>query len=478
MKTAVFRIIGNDLPPRHSNFQTLRNVDYILNKEKGNFHKYFILNRIINTTVLSTIKSWITAKNHSYIEIKFNPKVYSNIFHDYHFHVPDIMSATKEQSLLYKLRIMDHVYRYKNMYVMNNNNGRNAALAIGRQIADIILPLDGNIYLPPNTMSKIRDTIHNYRADYYLLSMQRHGQTAAIWSEEPQLIFTNNASLSFNEQMRYGRRSKLELLWRLNIQRPPQISIFPFEEPITAATKKPVYHAGHVHRLSSGHTEPESSRHIRNLLRLISIQEMIDKLDAKNVDLVDYDCVNAHYMSINQIAYSCGKTETTRAKTEDDDILLRYMDDFSPYILDVAPDIFDLLKPRVECESIAYYNAISNLDYFEKLIKDAFSLRRHGKDMYRTMISAITDIHFTSIYTIGLRNENTLKLLLVLLKAFQYLENSRGFIRVVNAIPFRLISTDCRHLPILKEIIPMLPKKHPLVIEYLMVCEVPKWHYQ
>eukprot|EP00835_Amoeboradix_gromovi_P000105 NODE_4_length_55019_cov_0.425091.p7 type:complete len:506 gc:universal NODE_4_length_55019_cov_0.425091:11093-9576(-) len=473
IKTAIFRIIGNDLPPRHSNFQTLKNVKHILNYEQNSFPKYFILNRIINGTVGKKIKSWILARNHTVIEIKFEPGVYNRIFHDYDFHISDILYKSKNQSLLYKLRIMDHIYKHKNMYVMNNNGGRNAAVKIGRQIAEVTLPLDGNIFLPDKSISYIKKAIHEKQADYYLLSMERKGRKciSPTWSEEPQLVFTRNASLLFNENMRYGRRSKLELLWRLNILRPLTISTFPFEEIIQQPIRHSVQYAGHVHRLSSGQGEPESSRHARNLLRLVSIQEMLDNLDSVGIIISDYDCRLRHYMIVKQHNMNCRKI-LTAPNDADSAILYRHKSDFSPYVLDVDPSVFRMIKPLVVCESIAFDNAIVSLDYFHDLLNDAFTLKRYSNAGHYEFIEALSDYHFSTIYDLASDDTNSVKLLYILLKSFQYLENKRAFIRVVNAIPFRLIGQDCRHIKMIREILPILQSVHPVILKYIGSCKI------
>lgn len=63
----LYRIIGNDLPPRHAPNQTLSNLRFLL-KHESNFttlttpnlqriEKYFVLNRIVSDTLLSRVKS-------------------------------------------------------------------------------------------------------------------------------------------------------------------------------------------------------------------------------------------------------------------------------------------------------------------------------------------------------------------------------------------------------------------------------------
>ncbi|KAK6343800.1 hypothetical protein TWF696_007462 [Orbilia brochopaga] len=145
---------------------------------------------------------------------------------------------------------------------MNNNGGRNVALVHGRSLpkARWILPLDGNCFFTPAGMRSLVKTLSTsgegtHASRYAVLPMVRlfdnndifsqnsnHNSSEAIEIhenreptatgirdprifddesgpiealEEPQIGFRYDATETFAESMRYGRRSKLELLWRL-----------------------------------------------------------------------------------------------------------------------------------------------------------------------------------------------------------------------------------------------------------------------
>lgn len=67
----IYRVLGNDLPPRHEIGQTLRNLRFMLSHENDFSHfsspnftpynlkidKYYVLNRITNATTVETILS-------------------------------------------------------------------------------------------------------------------------------------------------------------------------------------------------------------------------------------------------------------------------------------------------------------------------------------------------------------------------------------------------------------------------------------
>ncbi|GAA5922679.1 uncharacterized protein JCM15063_003388 [Sporobolomyces koalae] len=163
----------------------------------------------------------------------------------------------RKSQTLARLRALDFTYHEKNLYAMNNNGGRNFALQHGRSLPNArwILPLDGNSFFTPAAMYSIVKTLSiagegASASRYVVMPMARlldnndvrknnsvalvpldaveEGTSAAAESEihhrpeaapetpeEPQIGFRYDSTESFQEAMRYGRRSKLELLWRL-----------------------------------------------------------------------------------------------------------------------------------------------------------------------------------------------------------------------------------------------------------------------
>ncbi|GAA5826947.1 hypothetical protein JCM11251_002175 [Rhodosporidiobolus azoricus] len=167
-------------------------------------------------------------------------------------------AAKKRKSeTLGRLRALDFTYHEKNLYAMNNNGGRNFALQHGRSLPNArwILPLDGNSFFTPAAMYSIVRTLSitgegPAASRYVIIPMARlldnadvrknnsvslvpldgveEGVSAIVESEihhrpqhapetpeEPQVGFRYDSTETFQEAMRYGRRSKLELLWRL-----------------------------------------------------------------------------------------------------------------------------------------------------------------------------------------------------------------------------------------------------------------------
>ncbi|KAK4700029.1 hypothetical protein P7C70_g6220, partial [Phenoliferia sp. Uapishka_3] len=170
---------------------------------------------------------------------------------------PTPQERKRKSEMLARLRALDFTYHEKNLYAMNNNGGRNFALQHGRSLphARWVLPLDGNSFFTPVAMHSIVQTLSiagegSSASRYVVIPMARllnngavlannsiklvphtgtHEATSAradaivhhrpesapITPEEPQIGFRYDSTETFQEAMRYGRRSKLELLWRL-----------------------------------------------------------------------------------------------------------------------------------------------------------------------------------------------------------------------------------------------------------------------
>jgi len=326
----LYRILGNDLPPRHSPGQTLRNLRFLLQHESdfsalshlgphGEHHaaaygsgtqarkmhsdegglrvdKYFVLNRIAEPSMVSAIVGLLhlySVPDSRILHIPFEWDEYERREFRWdggvdkvlgwgvgdgtqkprdHVSVEDLDAAVEEtenhhhrerderrkrSEMTSRLRALDFTYHEKNLYAMNNNGGRNFALDHGRDLPNArwILPLDGNSFLTPAAMYSIVRTLSvagegEGASRYVVIPMARllsntdvrasnsialvpktheHelGKSAAEVAElnhqlgapealeEPQIGFRYDSTESYQEAMRYGRRSKLELLWRL-----------------------------------------------------------------------------------------------------------------------------------------------------------------------------------------------------------------------------------------------------------------------
>ncbi|RIB17531.1 hypothetical protein C2G38_2037658 [Gigaspora rosea] len=299
----LYRILGNDLPPRHKAGQTLRNVRFILEHETEflNTKKWWILNRIADPDYEDTLISLLKLHKQDYIRIPFNENEYSKLdFRIDDFPKPDFFNSDEfiRLSKVAKLRAIDYTYIDKNLYAMNNNGGRNVALSHGKSQLNArwILPFDGNCFLTPNAFADIRARLNLFgdQYKYFIVPMARllnnsqlleESDVRPITPEEPQIIFRYDSDKLYNEQMRYGRRSKLEMLWRLGFPPSYKISAVSWEPDSYPNKSEEVQYqsAGWVFRLFSGQMSQEikEAGSIRAFNRLLAIQNFIDNLDER-----------------------------------------------------------------------------------------------------------------------------------------------------------------------------------------------------
>jgi hypothetical protein len=121
----LYRIIGNDLPPRHKEGQTLSNLQFILDHEPSfpNTKKIFLLNRIIDPVNEATIIRLLDNYHMEYIRVPFDQKEYEQLdFQLEKFPYADFLHSDEYRrfSKVSKLRALDYTYHIKNLYAMNN----------------------------------------------------------------------------------------------------------------------------------------------------------------------------------------------------------------------------------------------------------------------------------------------------------------------------------------------------------------------
>ncbi|KAF9157373.1 hypothetical protein DFQ26_008796 [Actinomortierella ambigua] len=303
----LYRILGNDLPPRHRPGQTLSNVRFILEHEPefGKTTKVWVLNRIVDPLAEHAIIQLLEHHRQEYIRIPFRESEY--LKQDYRledFPQPDFFSSEDYAafSKVAKLRVLDYTYHDKNNYAMNNNGGRNIAIQHGKTQMDArwVFAFDGNSFLTNNAMAEIKEAIreHGERVRYFVVPMARLIDNTQLLKgmddrpnskEEPQIIFRNDAPETYNPDMRYGRRSKLELLWRLGALERSKLSkpsvSWELSEREPLANKDDFKVVGWVFRLFSGkRSQEENTRQsaaIRAYNRLLAIQDLIDGVDER-----------------------------------------------------------------------------------------------------------------------------------------------------------------------------------------------------
>ncbi|KNC84957.1 hypothetical protein SARC_02848 [Sphaeroforma arctica JP610] len=305
-KYMYYRSIGNDLPPRHAIGQTYVNVKFILENEKEfpDVEKRWIVNRIAREEEEKKIIDLLDEYNQKYIHIPIDLEEYAKIdmWYDLHGDPTDPLRAHPylDGTDKHKYEVIDTTYHYKNLYVMHNNGARNIMLEDGiASGAEWVFPFDGNCFLTEKAwklmLSGIKKDGDNTK--YFTVPMVRLQSNGDLFDptfepnakEEPQIIFRNDAIERFNENMRYGRRPKVEMLWRLKVAGPwdkwPQSAghweAKEWEVSEDISTKHPVLEIGWIPRLYSGAGELEVTGAIANrgLSRTQGVEKLIAYLD-------------------------------------------------------------------------------------------------------------------------------------------------------------------------------------------------------
>ena len=295
----LFRIIGNDLYPRHRLGMSRANVQFILEHEPAlvDCEKRWIVNRIVDPAEERAIIALLEQHGQSYIRLPFVAEHYARIGWDldcFANQVPLLSHNPLSSSDINVLREA-RMRNSKNAYVMNNNGARNVALRAGRAVAKWVLPWDGNCFLTEAGWAEIRTgVLAQPYLKYFIVPMARTNANTDLLSpnyrpddyDEPQILFRQDALEEFDPRHVYGRRPKVELLWRLAVPGPwDRWTCKPWDLPKPAPAVEAGQFAtcGWVNRLESGQRELEqygdAARRLRGEARFSAITSLLDRLD-------------------------------------------------------------------------------------------------------------------------------------------------------------------------------------------------------
>lgn len=298
----LYRIIGNDLQPRHAPGQTLTNLAFILAHEPPfpDCEKRWILNRIHDPVQDQAIVALLREHGQDHLRLPFDTEAYFRTGWDPSgLPRPELLLTLMFEQRLHpeeRDRIEAHLRRPKNLVAIHNNAARNLALADGRGRAKWILPFDGNCYFTAAAFEALRAAVTAAPwHPYHVVPMARVGTNEALLSpgfrpesrEEPQILFRRDAAEQFDAQIPYGFRPKVDLFWRLGIRGPwDRYAIHAYDppHPCLAAEAGTVGQAGWVARLSSGRTDLEVGNQAfraRSRERNQAIIATLDRLDAE-----------------------------------------------------------------------------------------------------------------------------------------------------------------------------------------------------
>jgi glycosyltransferase involved in cell wall biosynthesis len=296
----LYRIIGNDLVPRHRKGQSRENLRFILENEPEltRCQKRWVVNRIADPEEEAAVIASLESHKQPYLHIPFTTRDYALIGWDLEG-LPEpgytLTSAFDELPEDFRGRLFKRIYRYKNNYLVNNNGARNAAVKDGRGRAKWVLPWDGNCFVTGTAWDEIRESVEQRPwFPYGIVPMARITDPSVLLGpefrpearEEPQILFRHDAAEVFNEEYYYGRRPKVELLWRLGVPGPwDDWALEPWDLPVPdySPDAGAWQRLGWVVRLPSGkpHLDAGGGNETRRLkVRADALTGFIEGLDA------------------------------------------------------------------------------------------------------------------------------------------------------------------------------------------------------
>ena len=294
----LYRIVGNDLHPRHETGQSLRNMRFIMDHEPAFAHceKRWVVNRIIDPETEAAILDLLDRAGQPYLHIPFDLADYAAQDWDFSgFEDAAFWLETADISPRMRMRIEARMRRHKVNYAINNNGARNAALNDGRGRAKWVLPWDGNCFLSQMAWDRlVADVTSRPYLKYFQVPMARLADAAEaltadlgpLATEEPQVIFRRDAEESFDEAFPYGRRPKVSLFWRLGISGNWDIArddVWDVPRPERSTRGAEFGSASWVARLPSGRSHLETGSKVsqsgRELARNEAIVATLDALD-------------------------------------------------------------------------------------------------------------------------------------------------------------------------------------------------------
>ncbi len=283
-KIILYRILGNDLPPRHKVGQTYSNLNFILKHEPRfpNCQKKWIVNQIFDPRIENKIIKLLKQKKQSYLRIPLNRLSYKiNISKKIRL-VNFALPRELREGIIQKL-----IFLKKNFYLINLNKARNLALIDGRRLADWVLPFDSNccfnkkgFEMLTNKLSKQEFSNKCFAVNMYRLKHNKeyfNFHTKKYSKQEPQLTFGKNSKISFDESQLYGYKPKVSLFERMKFK------IKQTKYSFIVTDQKSM--CGYVLRLSSGCKNDDKFMTDRGVLRekaLLNLFKKADKLILEN----------------------------------------------------------------------------------------------------------------------------------------------------------------------------------------------------
>jgi len=226
-KNVIVRILGNDIEGLHSKSQTYDNLKFTLENEPSfhNCDKIFLLNRIMDTDKKGQYIDLLNRYKIPYIDDPFSMSDFNKL--------PKVnvdaseLKRSKGDASYRSRKLMRALYKH-NLYIINNNGGRNSAIQYGKKHNyRWTFVFDSNQFF---TADQYKNIVDNTRPDsrYIIIPQKRLGDLnftnddiikgsdlSKLPSQEAQIAVRYDSAERFNEQLPYGASPKMEMLRRL-----------------------------------------------------------------------------------------------------------------------------------------------------------------------------------------------------------------------------------------------------------------------
>ena len=229
---ALYRILGNDLPPRHAPGQTRRNLEYILDHEPElrDCETWWIVNRIVDEAERTAIIDLLESRGQRYLVRPINPEregVSPWFWRDSDREGEALFIARSDAKP--RRRQMLDAYAHKIRALIDINGARNLALIHGRDRATWVLPWDGGCMLNEAAWDELIEAVESHPYVRYLVVPTERLQGDDLLAssafrppanDEPMVGFRRDARERFDPSRPYGDRDKVALLRKLGVPGP------------------------------------------------------------------------------------------------------------------------------------------------------------------------------------------------------------------------------------------------------------------
>lgn len=259
-KYSIFRIFGNELPPRDEPGSRLRVLQFILDNEPefANTNKCWVVNCIADREQRDLICKMLADRNMYYIVLPLWREKYNS-------------AKNRSEKIVHAIGI---------------NRARNFAITHGHLLSEFTFVMDGDCFFTQGLWDKtIKELENDQRVNrhrkYYTVPTSRSTFDHALKSDEPMHlaepmnVFRHDSEMLFDEKIAFGDGDKLMLLFKLNHSKEFGKHHILTDETLCKSV-------GMSHHVTGSSYEIELDTKLRITLRNQSIDNLLQQIDDPN----------------------------------------------------------------------------------------------------------------------------------------------------------------------------------------------------